>query len=470
LLINNIKESALLPSSTIKNFMGLKDILLCQVLATIVITAIVCGSCKVMKGTAADNNYPGSNIQTTRPRVIVTTDIGGTDPDDFQSMIHYLMYADRFQTEGLVSSPFGGGTGRKTHILQMLDLYEKDYPKLKAHSSLFPTPDQLRSVTKQGNIEKTNRKGWSVPSEGSDWIIKCARKKSEQPLWVLAWGGLEEVAQALHDAPDISKKIRIYWIGGPNKKWGVQAYNYIVSNFPDLWMIESNSTYRGWTIDGEVESGFDNKTFYEKYIRRGGAMGADFGNYYKGMIKMGDSPSVGYLLFGNPDDPASASWGGSYIPLKYSARRIFERETTLNDEVPVFGIMEWVLRGLDRGAAIDTPAIWVEIDKQKIEGFYEGNGLYRIRFVPKEAKKWSYKVISDVPELNGKTGQFTSTDPWPGVPHKDNISPLNGWWSDRTTREDYLGSHQGGNTIYRWRKTYLEDWAKRWLWLSSEQK
>ena len=40
-----------------------------------------------------------------KPRVIVSTDIGGGDPDDFQSMVHYLVYADLFDTEGLVSSP-----------------------------------------------------------------------------------------------------------------------------------------------------------------------------------------------------------------------------------------------------------------------------------------------------------------------------------------------------------------------------
>ena len=37
-----------------------------------------------------------------RYRVIVTTDIGGSDPDDFQSMAHYLLYADMFDTEGLI--------------------------------------------------------------------------------------------------------------------------------------------------------------------------------------------------------------------------------------------------------------------------------------------------------------------------------------------------------------------------------
>lgn len=37
----------------------------------------------------------------TKPRILISTDIGGTDPDDFQSMIHLLMYADLFQIEGL---------------------------------------------------------------------------------------------------------------------------------------------------------------------------------------------------------------------------------------------------------------------------------------------------------------------------------------------------------------------------------
>ena len=43
-------------------------------------------------------------------RVMVSTDIGGTDPDDFQSMVHLLVYADCFDIEGLISSPFGPRT------------------------------------------------------------------------------------------------------------------------------------------------------------------------------------------------------------------------------------------------------------------------------------------------------------------------------------------------------------------------
>jgi hypothetical protein len=41
-----------------------------------------------------------------RHRVLVSTDIGGTDPDDFQSMVRLLLYADVLDIEGLVSSPY----------------------------------------------------------------------------------------------------------------------------------------------------------------------------------------------------------------------------------------------------------------------------------------------------------------------------------------------------------------------------
>ncbi len=56
-----------------------------------------------------------SNSQNAdKPRVIISTDIGGSDPDEYQSMVHFLLYADKFEIEGLVSSP--PKQGRKEHI------------------------------------------------------------------------------------------------------------------------------------------------------------------------------------------------------------------------------------------------------------------------------------------------------------------------------------------------------------------
>jgi len=412
-------------------------------------------------GCSSDPKKETNDVATSeKPRVIVSTDIGGTDPDDFQSMIHYLMYADKFQTEGLISSPYG--SGRKEHIMQMIDLYEKDLPKLQQHAN-FPAPDILRAVTKQGAKDAAPAQGWDQPTEGSQWIIEKAKMDSDQPLWVLVWGGIEDVAQALHDAPEIAAKIRVYWIGGPNKKWSVHSYQYIARNFPDLWMIEANSTYRGWFLDADARPEMDNDNFYEHLVKHKGAFGADFGNYYKGSIKMGDTPTVAYLLNGDPDNPEGESWGGSFTPLPYGAVRNFEQQTTVADTVPTYSFMEWTF---DTGEADggENPEIWMEISRQRIRGFHEGNGVYKVRFVPQKIGKWEYVIGSTSKQLDGQKGAFVSANPWPGIENPDNI-PLNNWWSDRTGEDLYIGEYQGAKTVSKWREDFLSDWAERFSWL-----
>lgn len=403
-----------------------------------------------------------SSTSFEKPRVIVSSDIGGTDPDDFQSMIHYLMYADQFQTEGLIASPYG--KGRKSDILHIIDLYEQDFPKLEKHGD-FPTPDQLRSVTKQGSEEANPAQGWGEPSEGSDWIIKKAKEDRDQPLWVLVWGGLDDLAQALHDAPEIASKIRVYWIGGPNKKWSVHPYQYIARNFPDLWMIENNATYRGWIIDSDAAPDYKSDTFYEKFIKGNGALGNDFGNYYGGSIKMGDTPSVAYLLNGDPNNPQGESWGGSFQKLSYSAFRGFDRNTTISDTVPVYSVVTLTFDSGENISEDKNPEIWIEIDKQRIDGFYAGGGIFKVRFVPKRIGDWKYVVNCSAKNLQGQTGEFVSANPWPGAENDENVK-LNNWWSDRLEKDLYLGQYQGGKTVSKWREDFLSDWAERFKWIA----
>ena len=107
--------------------------------------------------------------------------------------------------------------------MRVIEKYEKDYTNLRSYSDKYPTPDELRSITKQGAEKRAPGKGYRESTEGSEWIIKCAHKQDERPLYVLVWGLLEDVAQALHDDPSIQGKIRVYYIGGPNKKWGADA-------------------------------------------------------------------------------------------------------------------------------------------------------------------------------------------------------------------------------------------------------
>ena len=121
-----------------------------------------------------------------RYRVLVSTDIGGTAPDEFQSMVHMLVYADCFDIEGLVSSPYG--PGRKEDILKVIDCYAQDYANLNTYSDEYPTPDVLRAMTRQGALDGPGRAGVGRATEGSDWIVRCARRDDPRPLYVLGWG------------------------------------------------------------------------------------------------------------------------------------------------------------------------------------------------------------------------------------------------------------------------------------------
>ena len=130
-----------------------------------------------------------ANAGASRPRVIVSTDIGGTDFDDFQSLVHLLLYADMIALEGLLASPWGEGRERKRHLLAVIDAYERDYPKLKTWSADYPTPATLRGIAKQGGLDLAPPPGWGRPTEGSNWIVERARQPDPRPLWVLLWGG-----------------------------------------------------------------------------------------------------------------------------------------------------------------------------------------------------------------------------------------------------------------------------------------
>jgi hypothetical protein len=256
----------------------------------------------------------GGALAGNRYRVIISTDIGGSDEDDIQSMVHYLLYSDLLHTEGIISSPTG--KGRKKDILEVIDKYQKDYPNLKNHSKKYPAPNHLRSIAKQGATNPAPEKGYSSPTEGSKWIIHCAKNKDTRHLYVLVWGTITDVAQVLHDEPGIKEKIRVYFIASWNQKQDQNAFRYIDKNHSDLWLIHNNSTFRGWYMGGKQSGDLGNRSFVDKHVKNHGALGKYFTPLKGGSIKMGDTPSYAFLLRGNPDDPTQESWGGRFVKRK----------------------------------------------------------------------------------------------------------------------------------------------------------
>ncbi|MDX9972597.1 MAG: DUF1593 domain-containing protein [FCB group bacterium] len=246
-----------------------------------------------------------------RLRVLVSTDIGGSDPDDHQSMVHFLLYADVFDIEGLVSSP--PDKGRAADIHEVLDAYESDFPSLRRASSAYPAPGTLRAMVKQGATDAAPPEGFSEATEGSRWIIERAHAPDDRPLYVLVWGSITDVAQAVHDDPTIKPKLRVYSIGSWNTGQDRAARNYLFRNHPDLWWIEADSTFRGMYVGGPQDGDLDNRAFLDTHVRGHGALGQLLVDKLSA-IKMGDTPSVLYLLRGTPDDPATDHWGGRFVP------------------------------------------------------------------------------------------------------------------------------------------------------------
>ena len=391
-----------------------------------------------------------------RPRVVVSSDIGGTDPDDFQSMVHLLLYADLLEIEGLISSPFGPGRAR--HILAVIAEYEKDYPALRTHSARYPKPSVLRGMTKEGALESPGAAGVGKATEGSDWIVRCAKRRDARPLHVLVWGGIEDLAQALHDAPEILPKLRVYFIGGPNKMWSVDAYDYVETHHPALWMIEANSTYRGWFVGGRQDGAWGNTGFVSARLAGRGAMGNYFATHLKGTIKMGDSPSVARLVRGVAEDPGAPGWGGRFVRVWDGRKTTFDRLTTEADVVEAFGVVEFALRAPE--GLTERNRVRVMLDNRVPGPVAVAGGVMRFRFSPRDAKLWRYRLESDHAGVDGLGGAFTAARPAEDRMNRASSRHPN-WWCDDQAAESAEGIHAGARSVSRWREEFLEDFALR---------
>ncbi len=416
----------------------------------ILVITLACCWFSLLELAAADDGA----LNGVRHRVLVSTDVGGTDPDDIQSLVHLLVYADCFDLEGLVSSPYG--PGRKEDILAAINAYATDYPNLRTHSDKYLDPEALRAIAKQGEKELPGLDGIGESTEGSQWIIECAKRDDPRPLHVLVWGGIEDVAQALHDAPEILPKLRVYFIGGPNKKWSVNAYNYLEQNHPKLWIIEANSTYRGWFVGGNQEGEWGNDEFVSTHVANHGALGKHFVDAKKN-LKMGDTPSVARLLRGHSEDPAQLGWGGTFVRLWKDRKTVFDRHTTEADKVEAFGVVEFVLPKPNGFTAEHHAEMIFSKGRPPSKGEIQGDRL-RFRFSPRDAKTWSYVIKSDFPELEGQAGKFEAL--LPSIEKTKRLADTHpNWWADDPNPSAAVGVHAGAKSVSQWREAFLKDFA-----------
>jgi hypothetical protein len=205
------------------------------------------------------------------PRVVVTTD---PELDDANSLIRYLLYSTDFRTEGLIyaSSGFhwkGDGSGKKVSVPNreysrfglnlcpcaswrwapdehFIDLavanYERVYPNLRVHDRNYPTPAELKSKIRWGNVAFDGDISQDTP--GSNLIKALLLDDAPQPVYLLAWGGQSTIARALKSIqeqysatpewPAIYQKVSRKAVLSPSGDQDDTYATYIKPNWPDI--------------------------------------------------------------------------------------------------------------------------------------------------------------------------------------------------------------------------------------------
>lgn len=225
-----------------------------------------------------------------RPRAIITTDV---ECDDMNSLIHLSLYFNEVDLDGIVYSAskyHWNGDGEhtlgeinpnylcegeavyKTHTGAATpdpaaadfthyrdipegwieDLWNNEYREVYEYLSKndvnYPTPDELLSITKVGNIafEGDVREA----TEGSDWIVDAIMDDDPRPLYLFSWGGVNTVVRALlsiyEDNQDNWETVRDHVISkviisgtGQDNSW---ADNKIEELYPGI--VKMNTTGR----------------------------------------------------------------------------------------------------------------------------------------------------------------------------------------------------------------------------------
>ncbi|KAM0421162.1 hypothetical protein ACHAPT_011054 [Fusarium lateritium] len=269
---------------------------------------------------------------TSKPRVFILTDITN-EPDDSESLVRYLLYSNEFDTRGLVACT---STHMRTRVApyeieSIVNGYAQVVDNLNNHvhpSNPYPTAQSLRDMIKAGPAMygKEALEPFTPLSSGSQLLIGRV-DESEEPLWVLLWGGANALAQAISHVEktrnatafaQFRSKLRVYAISDQD-----DTGSWIRIKYPDIFYICSIHGWcqyncAAWTgISGPTDPGGANPSqFTKEWIKENiqiGPLGAKYPDF-KFLVE-GDTPTFLYLVqngLGSPEHPHWGSWGGRY--------------------------------------------------------------------------------------------------------------------------------------------------------------
>ncbi|HEX5788231.1 MAG TPA: nucleoside hydrolase-like domain-containing protein [Woeseiaceae bacterium] len=276
-----------------------------------------------------------------RHRLIVLTDIEA-DPDDTQSLIRLLLYANEIDIEGLVAttSTHLRHTVHPASIHEVLAAYAEVLPNLRLHDPDYPDAEALLARVREGVAAfGMQGVGHGRDTPGTELIVRALDADDPRPLWVSVWGGANTLAQALYTLREsrspaelaaLVAKLRVYTISDQD-----DAGPWLRREFPELFYIVTPGDDYGmatWNAISRVIDGIDNSTISNPWLAEHiqqdhGPLGAHYPDVVWGLE--GDTPAFLSLIPNGltvPERPDWGGWGGryeSYVP---------DAETTLNGE------------------------------------------------------------------------------------------------------------------------------------------
>lgn len=353
---------------------------------------------------AARGAVAADHTRAVRPRLLVLSDYY-KDPDDKQSMIRLLVYANEFEIEGLVATSlaYGDGSVRPDLMREQIAEYGTVLPMLRQHERAgyeYPTAEALSRLVKAGApvIRRwaPGGKGFPVPwpkdgrdtrisdpaekwigesgdSEASEHIISVIDRDDPRPVWVTVWGGAMDLARAINkvrrerspeDAARFISKIRLC-----QSSWQDTGTAWLWENVPELFFIQ----FRG--MGPAMYRAGDPALADEAWVRRNvienrGPLGAGYPpanatGRTELRVKEGDTPTFLYLLsvrgLSSPEHPDWGGWGGRFLRVDDGARMHY---STAEDACPGSNESEertrWTLARWQRAIANDFASrmIW----------------------------------------------------------------------------------------------------------------
>ena len=267
------------------------------------------------------------------PRVIVTSD---GEIDDECSMVRFLLYANEWDVEGIVTSSSqyhwqGHRWAGDEWVEPYLEAYAKIYPNLVKHDPAYPTPEYLRARTFLGNVKAEGE--MEEVTAGSQHIVKVLLDESDdRPVWLQAWGGPNTIARALktieEEHPErmaeVAKKIRLYFIWEQDNTyqryirphWGKYDIPTVIS---DQFLAMAYDHQRR-EIPREMKHYYSSEWMNRNLLQDHGPLLALYEAHDDGRFRSeGDSPAFLHVVptgLRSTESPGWGGWGGRFVRVR----------------------------------------------------------------------------------------------------------------------------------------------------------